>query len=73
MDEMKFLIATLELPHPQTLAGSPPTGGDAVETAPSSWREFLLEPGGQDYVGINSYDGLHKTGGRIYAESIQQT
>jgi hypothetical protein len=58
---MKLLNTALEISHPQILAGSPPAGDIAVVMTPLSAREFLLEPGGQDYVGINSYDGMSRS------------
>jgi hypothetical protein len=58
---MKLLNTALEISHPQILAGSPPAGDRAAVMAPLSGRNFLLEPGGQDYVGINSYDGMSRS------------
>jgi hypothetical protein len=55
---MKLLDTTLEMSHPQTLAGNPPASDSATVMARLSGRDFLLEPGGQDYVGTNSYDGM---------------
>jgi hypothetical protein len=56
--EMKLINTALEISHPQILASSPPAGDGATVMTRLSGRDFLLEPGGQDYVGINSYDGM---------------
>jgi hypothetical protein len=42
--------------NPQVYAGTPTEVADAAETTLLSWRDFLLSPGGPDYVGVNSYD-----------------
>ena len=59
--EMKLLNTALEISQPQIFAGSPPADDSAAVMAPSSGRDFLLEPGGQDYVGFNSYDGMSRS------------
>jgi hypothetical protein len=61
LGEMKFQNRALELPYLQILAGSRSADDEAAETVPSTRQDFLFEPGGQDYVGINSYDGTSRS------------
>jgi hypothetical protein len=51
-------LETYRRPDSAILRSPPLTGGrDFAGNAPNEASGFLLEPGGQDYVGDNSYDG----------------
>ena len=52
---MKILMAPEESRKP-FLTGVPPTGAVRLRPKASGRTPFLLAPGGQDYVGENSYD-----------------